>query len=90
MTGFYRNYHSIRFVSDVMMIRLKRAVPESDFARIATDHAHLTDGTPMRQTGPTEAEIRDGDHVDLPRVAVNYSAKGFAPLRPLLDDLNRH
>ena len=90
VTGFYRNYHSIRFVSDVMMIRLKRPIPDDDFAAIARDHAHLTDGTPISQTGPTPAEIRDGDHVDLPRVAIRYAAKGFAPLRPLLDDLNRH
>lgn len=89
VTGFYSNYHSIRFVSDVMMIRLKRPIPDAEFSGIARDHAHLTDGTPMHQTGPTPAEIRDDDNVDLPRVAVNYAAKGFAPLRPLIDDLNQ-
>ena len=89
VTGFYRNYHSIRFVSDVMMIRLRRPIPDSDFAAIASDHAGLTDGTPMAQTGAPEAEIRDNDNPELPRVAVCYSAKGFAPLRPLIDDLNR-
>jgi len=88
VTGFYRNYHSIRFVSDVMMIRLQRRIPDDAFVAFAARHAGLTDGTPMTQTGPTEAEVRDDDMVELPRVALRYSAKGFAPLRPLIDDLN--
>lgn len=90
VTGFYRNYHSIRYVSELMMIRLQRRIPDEAFAVLAARHAGLTDGTPMTQTGPTEAEVRDDDMVHLPRVAVRYSAKGFAPLRPLIDDLNGH
>ena len=90
VTGFYRNYHSIRFVSDTMIIRTARRIPAEEFAGIAERHAHLTDGTPIIQTGPTAAEIRDDDVVDLPRIAVRYAAKGFAALRPLLDDINRH
>ena len=89
VTGFYRNYHSIRFVSDVMMIRIRRRVPDPEFEAIAREHAHLTDGTPIRQGTATAVEAREDDHPDLPRVVVHYAAKGFAPLRPLIDDLNR-
>lgn len=90
VTGFYRNYHSIRFVADTMMIRMSRRIPDDAFAVVAERHSHLTDGTPMAQTGPSPAELRDDDLVGLPRIAVRYAAKGFAPLRPLIDDINRH
>lgn len=87
--NFYANYHSIRFVADVMIVRTKRPVPEAEFALFARRYASLTDGTPIEQVSATEAEIRDGDVPHLPRIAVRYAAKGFAPLRPLIDDLNR-
>lgn len=89
ITGFYSNYHSIRFVSDVMIVRMKRPVPDSEFATFARRHSHLTDGTPIETVAATAAEVRDGDVPNLPRIALRYAAKGFAPLRPLIDDLNR-
>lgn len=89
ITGFYANYHSIRFVADTMIMRMKRDIPDPEFAAFASRHAHLAEGTPITKTNPTEQEIRDDDVVDLPRVAIRYTAKGFAPLRPLIDDVNR-
>ncbi|MGA0863285.1 MAG: TIGR00730 family Rossman fold protein [Ilumatobacteraceae bacterium] len=88
-TGFYANYHSIRFVADTMIVRMKRAVPDDEFENFARRHAHLTDGTPITRTDPSDPEMRDEDVPNLPRIAVRYAAKGFASLRPLIDDLNR-
>ena len=88
-TGFYANYHSIRFVADVMIVRMKRPIPDSEFATFVRRHAPLTDGTPIERVVASDAEVRDGDVPDLPRIAVRYNAKGFAPLRPLIDDVNR-
>ena len=89
ITGFYSNYHSIRFVSDVMIVRMKREVPDAEFGAFARRHSSLTDGTPIDKVPATAAEVRDGDVPELPRIALRYAAKGFAPLRPLIDDLNR-
>lgn len=89
ITGFYANYHSIRFVADVMIVRMKRAIPDPEFEAFARRHSPLTDGTPIERVSATGAEVRDGDVPELPRIAIRYAAKGFAPLRPLIDDLNR-
>ncbi len=89
ITGFYSNYHSIRFVSDVMIVRTKREIPDDEFETFARRHSSLTDGSPIEKVPATEAETRDGDVPELPRIALRYAAKGFAPLRPLIDDLNR-
>lgn len=88
-TGFYSNYHSIRFVADVMIVRMKRPIPDDEFATFVRRHAPLTDGTPIERVVANDAEVRDNDVPDLARIAVRYAAKGFAPLRPLIDDVNR-
>ena len=88
-TGFYANYHSIRFVADTMIVRMRRSIPDDEFEAFVRRHAPLTDGSPIARTPPTDAEVRDRDVPDLPRITVRYAAKGFAALRPLIDDINR-
>lgn len=90
ITAFYRNYHSIRFVNDVMYLRMLRRIPDAAFARLAEEFSYLTDGTPLEQVGPTDAELRDDDQIDLARIKIHYAAKGFAALTPLIDAVNRH
>lgn len=89
IVGFYNNYHSIRFVDNVMYIRIQREVPPSDFDALHERFKHLTD-QPMKQVSATDIEIEENDNVDLHRVRLNYTAKGFAELRPLIDALNRY
>ncbi len=90
IVGFYSNYHSVRFVEGVMHLRIKRRLPDADFAAISRDFSHLaTDGF-LEQTGPSDAELRDNDNVNLTRVALSYAGKGFASIRPLIDALNRY
>ena len=90
ITGFYSNYHSIRFVSDTMYIRMRRAVPDEDLARMVDAHGHLAEDGRIHRVPASPAEERDNDHLDLHRLALDYSAKGFAELRPLIDDINKH
>ena len=88
ITRFYSNYDSIRFVDDVLYIRLQRAVPSDQFPEIARRYASLaTDGV-IQQTAATPQEVKDNDVPDLARVSLRYAAKGFADLRGLIDALN--
>ena len=90
ITRFYSNYDSIRFVDDVLFIRLQRAVPNEQFSEIASKYASLaTDGV-ILQTAATPQEIKDNDVPDLARVSLKYAAKGFADLRGLIDALNSY
>lgn len=90
ITGFYSNYHSLRFVDDVMYLRVQRRVPDEDFAVLSREFSDLAVDGSLTQQGPTDAETRDDDHADLTRVRLDYSKKGFAELRPLIDALNRY
>ena len=89
ITNFYANYHSIRFVNDVLYIRLQRSVPTERFSEIARRCAALASDGVIEQTTATAEEIHDNDMPDMPRVSLRYAAKGFADLRELIDALNQ-
>ena len=89
ITNFYTNYHSIRFVNDVLYIRLQRSVPTERFSEIARRCAALASDGVIEQTTATAEEIHDNDMPEMPRVSLRYAAKGFADLRELIDALNQ-
>ncbi len=89
ITNFYSNYHSIRFVNDVLYIRLQRSVPTERFSEIARRCAALASDGVIEQTTATAEEIHDNDVPEMPRVSLRYAAKGFADLRELIDALNK-
>ena len=89
ITNFYANYHSIRFVNDVLYIRLQRSVPTERFSEIARRCAALASDGVIEQTTATAEEIHDNDMPEMPRVSLRYAAKGFADLRELIDALNQ-
>lgn len=90
IVGFYTNYHSIRFVNDVMYIRMQRPIPATDFQLIASEFASLAADGFIEQTSASSIEVKESDNVELSRIAMKYSGKGFATLRPLIDALNRY
>ena len=90
ITRFYANYDSIRFVDDILYIRIQRAVPDAEFSKIANQFSTLAVDGVIQQTSATPAEVKDNDLPDLPRVCLKYAAKGFADLRGLIDSLNQY
>lgn len=90
ITTFYANFHSIRFVKDRMYIRTTRPIPEVDFALLKERFSHLAVDGDIVQTPPSEDETRDDDNLDLYRIALYYSGRGFADLRPLIDAINKY
>jgi uncharacterized protein (TIGR00730 family) len=89
VAGFYANFHSIRHVDGLLVLRLNRAVPDSDLAGLSRGFAHLHGGV-FRSSGPTEAEQRDDDNVGLARLVLDYTGKGYAPLLSLIEAVNRY
>jgi uncharacterized protein (TIGR00730 family) len=84
---FYRVYHSERYCNGELVIRM-RIAPDDDV--IETLNQEFADVliTPIRRTDPYPQEIRDDDHVDLPRIVVNYNRAKTGRLRRLIDRVN--
>jgi uncharacterized protein (TIGR00730 family) len=90
IVGFYKNYHSIRFVNEVMYLRMQREIPASDFQVLEREFAYLAKDGFIEQTKASGIEVKESDHPGLFRVALKYAGKGFASLRPFIDAINRY
>ena len=88
VSRFYRNYHSQRFVRELLVIRLLHPPTPSAVAALNEDFADIIAGAPFTACGPTPEEIADGSWPDLPRISFGFNRKDYGRLRQLIDRLN--
>ena len=88
ITRFYRNFHSSRFVKDLLVIRLKTAPSATAIAALNKDFADIINGSPIVQIKPTPEEVEDQDHLVLARIAFGFNRRDYGRLRQLIDVLN--
>jgi uncharacterized protein (TIGR00730 family) len=87
--GFYRNYHSLRFVGQTLVIRLQARPTDTELAALSEEFADIAgDGGISALPGPLPPEARSDDHADLPRIALQFDRMSYARLRLLIDALN--
>ncbi|MDQ6614376.1 MAG: LOG family protein [Actinomycetota bacterium] len=87
--GFYRNYHSLRFVGHTLVIRLGARPTDTELAALSEEFADITGGGRIEALeGPLPPEARTEDHPDLPRLALRFDRMSYARLRLLIDALN--
>ncbi|MCU1377254.1 MAG: log [Acidimicrobiales bacterium] len=87
--GFYRNYHSLRYVGDRLVIRLHAEPTKEELAELTERYRHILKGGAIETTRPFPPEISSDDHLELPRIALQFDRRSFGQLRHLIDDLNR-
>lgn len=85
---FYRNYHSSRFVRDLLLIRVKHRPSPTAIAAMNEDFADIVTGPPITSTEALPEEREDDDFVELPRIALGFDRKSYGRLRELIDRLN--
>ena len=88
ITRFYRNFHSSRFVRDLLVIRLNHAPSDSAIEGLNQDFADIISGEPIHRIETTAVEREDNDHVELPRIALGFDRRQYGRLRQLIDVLN--
>ncbi len=88
LLGFYRNYHSCRWVGDLLVIRLRVAPTRDQLARLNHGFADIVASGSIRPTKPLGPERSSHDHLQLPRVALRFDRIHYGRLRQLIDSLN--
>ena len=88
--GFYRNYHSQRYVDGVLVLRLQRLPDERALARLAEEFADILRSGTLRAVQPSEAEVEEGDFPELARLALDFNQRSYGRLRRFIDALNGH
>jgi uncharacterized protein (TIGR00730 family) len=88
VVGFYRNYHSCRWVGDLLVLRLQVAPSRAELAELNRRFADIVTSGTIRPASPFPPERTGHDHLELPRVALRFDKSSFARLRQLIDALN--
>src|SRR3954469_24238200 len=88
ITRFYRNYHSMRFVHDVLVIRLKRAPSAEALQGLNQDFVEIITGEKIRVIDATPEEKEEHQFVELPRIAFGFNRRDYGRLRHMIDVLN--
>ena len=88
LLGFYRNYHSCRWVGDLLVMRLRVAPGKEQLAELNQRFADIVVSGSIRPTKPLGPERSSSDHVELPRVALRFDRIHYGRLRQLIDALN--
>ncbi len=86
ITGFYKNYHSLRYVKDRMVIRLKRAPDPKSLLALSRQFKDIL--LPNAAFSISRALPEEGELPDLPRLVFPFNRMNFGRLRQLINAVN--
>jgi len=87
---FYRNFHSSRFVKDLLILRLLRPLSSASIAALNEDFEDIIEGAEIHALEATPDEREDADVAELPRIGLGFNRRDYGRLRQMIDVLNTH
>ena len=88
ITRFYRNYHSMRFVRDLLVIRLLHQPTESAVEGLNEDFADIIANGRIQIIGATPEEREDNQVPNLPRIGFEFNKRDYGRMQQLIEILN--
>jgi uncharacterized protein (TIGR00730 family) len=88
ITRFWRSYHSLRWVGDRLVIRLREAPTEEQVRQLDAQFSDLLLDGHIELSEPLAPEVSDRDHLELARLVMRYDPRRAGRLRALIDALN--
>ena len=89
ITGFYENYHSLRFVGGDLVIRMQHPLTDSQLDKLNIEFADILSSGRIEPATASKAEISDNDVPDLPRLTMRFDRHNYSRLRLMIDALNQ-
>ncbi|MGD1012440.1 MAG: LOG family protein [Acidimicrobiales bacterium] len=86
--GFYRNYHSRRFVGPTMVLRCQVSPTDEELAALNAEFADICSPKGIWRTGPLPPERAGRDHLELKRLALEFDRRSHGRLRMLINAIN--
>ncbi len=90
LTAFYNNYHSQRFVSGILTLRMKNAIPDAALSAFNKDFAHIIVTGEIERCEASDDEREDNDHLGLARLRMNFDKRHWADIRMLINRINEY
>jgi uncharacterized protein (TIGR00730 family) len=87
--GFWRNYHSLRWVGDRLVIRLQAEPTPAEIGGLNEEFADLCTEGSIEATAPLPAEVSDRDELDRARLVLRFDVRKGGRFRALIEALNQ-
>jgi len=86
---FYRNYHSLRFVREKLVIRLNTALDSEQLKILTSEFGDLlAPGGKMRLSSPLPEEHDQPDLKHLPRLVIDFNRRSYGLLKSFIRRIN--
>lgn len=89
VVGFYRVYHSMRYVDGDLVLRLQHELGVGLLEKIRTSYLDILKGGTFEQSAALPAEANDVHVASLPRLRFAFDQRSLGRLRQLIDLINR-
>ncbi|GAA4484755.1 TIGR00730 family Rossman fold protein [Microbacterium panaciterrae] len=89
ITGFWRNYDSLRWVGDVLVLRLRAEPTHAEINELNNEFGALLASGRIERSAPLPAELADKDALDLPRLALHLDQRTVGGLFRLIGAINK-
>jgi uncharacterized protein (TIGR00730 family) len=86
---FYRVYHSIRYVSGLTVIRLKKEISAKTLKILNRDFKDILTSGEIRFSPPTNKEVQEEEYPDLPRIVMNFNMRDYGRFCEMIHVINR-
>ncbi|MBI4387550.1 MAG: TIGR00730 family Rossman fold protein [Candidatus Omnitrophica bacterium] len=85
---FYRTYHSLRYVGNQTVIRLKHEISNDHLKRLNRYFSSIVTGGKVEKTNPLPVESDEPELHNLPRLKMNFDRKSYGKLKRFIVYLN--
>jgi hypothetical protein len=87
--GFFRVYHSMRYVRDRLVLRLASALSDDLLESLNVGFRDIVNKGEIAQSGPLPDERDEPELAHLPRLVFRFNRRDHGRLRRLIDCVNR-
>lgn len=88
VTGFWRNYDSLRWVGEQLVLRLRATPEQAEIDALNEQFGELLLSGRIECTEPLPAEAQDNDHLELPRLVLTPRRRAVGELYRLIQAIN--
>jgi len=88
ITGFFRVYHSLRYVRGLTVLRFTREIPADLIRRLNSDFKDILAKGEIQASPPLKDELKNEEHLDLPRLVLNFNHWNFGRLNEMIHTIN--
>jgi hypothetical protein len=87
--GFYKNYDSMRYIRDKLVLRIRRSVTDEQLEMLNARFSDILSRGVIERTETHPFEMEDADASGLPRLALQFNRRDTARLREMVDVINQ-